>query len=616
MTRQKIYGETFAGIRLKLWVGLFLVVVTLAVYGQVVNFENIRLDDPLFVTENRYVKNGLTIESIAWAFKFKDRAFLTYWHPLTWLSHMLDVQLYGMNPGGHHLTSLLFHILNSILLFLLFHRMTGAFWQSTLVAALFAIHPLNVESVAWVAQRKNVLSTFFWMLTMLFYVYYVVRPVFSRYLLTVMVFILGLMAKPMLVTLPCVMLLLDYWPLGRFEFRTADDPVPGGTARSIKPGMRKHPVIRPVLEKIPFLALSAASVYLSSSTLQSFKTMVSTELVPMKLRIANALVSYVKYIQKMIWPQDLAVLYPYPQGVPVWQVVGAILFLSGVSILVLRGIRSRPYLGIGWLWYLGTLVPVIGLAQTGLWPEMADRWAYVPLIGLFVMISWGVPEILKRWRYKEICFVLLSIIILTILMTVARTQVRYWQNNFKLFERTINVTTNNLIAQINLGVALEKKGRKAEAIQHFREALRIDPSCIKAHNNLGGLLAEQGKINEAIAHFKEALQIDPDDATADFNMGKALSEQGRLDEAVHFYSAVVRLEPKSVRAYNNLGNVLVRQGRIKDAIKVYTEALRIKPDDANVQNNLKQVLADRRALDTSIYKAQNALKLKPQDPAL
>ncbi|MFC1815001.1 tetratricopeptide repeat protein [Thermodesulfobacteriota bacterium] len=609
--RQK---EGFGGILPEVWVGLFLIVVILTAYGQVRNFEFINYDDNAYVTENQYVKAGLTLEGIAWAFNFKEYQYLTYWHPITWLSHMLDVQIFGMNPGGHHITSLFFHILNSLLLFLVFNRMTGALWRSALMVALFAIHPLNAEPVAWVAERMNVLSTFFWMLTMLFYVYYVARPVFSRYLLTVMAFILGLMAKPMLVTLPCVMLLLDYWPLGRFEFRTADDPVPGGTARSIKPGMRKHPVIRPVLEKIPFLALSAASVYLSSSTLLSFKTMVSTELVPMKLRIANALVSYVKYIQKMIWPQDLAVLYPYPQGVPVWQVVGAILFLSGVSILVLRGIRSRPYLGIGWLWYLGTLVPVIGLAQTGLWPEMADRWAYVPLIGLFIMISWGVPEILKRWRYKEICFVVLSSTILVILMTVTSVQVRYWQNSLALFERALAVTDRNTVAHNNLGVTLENQGKTTEAIRHYQAALRIDPNYSQAHNNLGNALASQGKLVEAIKHYFEAIHLDPSNKEAHYNLGGAFLAQGKLDRAIGYYLAALQADPFYAEAHNNLGAALAKQGQTLAAAFHFQKALRIDPDYKEARDNLQSILTAQKKIDQTILARLQALALNPDDP--
>ncbi len=367
--------------RLKLMVCLFLIVATLAVYWQVGDHEFINFDDNLYVTENRHVQAGLTFEGIKWALTTTDVA---YWHPVTWLSLMLDYELYGLNSRGYHLTNLLFHILSTLLLFVVLKRMTGAHWQSAFVAALFALHPLNVESVAWVVERKNVLSTFFWMLTVWTYARYAERPKLNRYLLILPPFALGLMAKPMLVTLPFVLILLDYWPLGRLQLNVL--PTIWGE-RGVLWG------------KVPLLALSAVSIYLSSLSIERG----CSEPASMSLRIANALVSYVGYIGKMIWPHNMAVFYPPPDMVPIWQAVLAALFLVFVSVLVIRTARQRPYLAVGWLWYIGTLVPAIGLVRAGLWLAMADRFAYVPFIGLFVMIAWGVCRPHSKVALSKAC---------------------------------------------------------------------------------------------------------------------------------------------------------------------------------------------------------------------
>ncbi len=390
--------------RKDLLVCLLLGFITFAVYCQVINHEFISLDDDLYVTENQHILEGITLQSVAWAFNFSDKEE-TYWHPLTWLSHNLDCQLYGLNSGMHHLTSLIIHMANAILLFLLFNRMTGELWKSAFVAAIFSLHPINVDSVAWVAERKNVLSTFFWILTMLSYVHYTVRPGIYKYLLTLFVFALGLLAKPMLVTLPCVLILIDYWPLGRIlHSQTAS-------------------FSRLIIEKIPFFLLSFASIFLSTSSLKGTTAVISMIQRPMDLRIANALVSYVSYIGKMIWPQGLAVNYPFPATVPIWESVCAGLFLILVSLLVFISIKRMPYLTIGWLWFIGTLVPVIGLMQVGYWPALADRFAYVPFIGLFVMVAWGVPDLFVRWRFKERSLVLIAAVFLSIIITTTFVEI-------------------------------------------------------------------------------------------------------------------------------------------------------------------------------------------------
>jgi len=573
---------------------LLLVFAVWAVYGQLKNFDFIFFDDSLYVTQNPQVTAGLTFDSMHWAFIFKDSDYLTYWHPLTWLSHMLDVQLFGLNAGRHHQVNLFLHMANSLLLFLVFKRMTGARWQSAFVAALFALHPLNVETVAWVAERKNILSTFLWLLTMLAFVAYAEKPSFSRYLATLGLFLLGLMAKPMLVTLPFVFLLLDYWPLGRSEIlRINNLPSMIETQGTfIKPVFPRFKVSRLVVEKVPFLLISLAVVYLSSTSLNSFGSMITVERVPMLLRISNALVTYFKYIQKMIWPQSLIFFYPYPGNVPLWQIASAFVFLGLTTLLIMRAIRKKPYLGVGWLWYLGTLVPVIGLVQAGLWPEMADRWAYVPLIGLFIMAAWGIPELLSRWRLKTIGFSVLAGFVILSFSIVAWNQVRYWQNSIMLLEHALKVDKNNLVTHMAIAGVLEKDGRLDEAINHYAETLRIAPGYADGYVSMGIALAKQGKINDAKKYFFDALSRNPKLAPAYFNLGKVFADNNEPEEALTHYHAAIRIDPKFIEAYNNMGNILFKQGRMADAIRVYSDALKIDPENSMILNNLKKIVSD------------------------
>ena len=646
MILKKPDKTTFFNIRMDVLICLFLVLATLAVYWQVGNYPFIGFDDSLYVSNNQYVKTGFTCENIKWAFSFahKDK---TYWHPLTWLSHMLDVQLYGMNAGRHHRTNLILHIANSLLLFLVLGRMTKALWRSAFVAALFALHPLNVDSVAWVAERKNVLSTFFWMLTLLTYVYYTERPCLRRYLLTFVAFALGLMAKPMLVTLPFVLLLLDYWPLGRLRLKWLDGNMNERTNTIIKSGNQGPFAFRLILEKAPFLALSVVLIYLASLSLQRVGVVIPTESVPMKLRIANALVSYVGYIGKMIWPQNLAVFYPYPDMVPAWQCAGCGLLLAGLSVVMIWTLRDMPYFGVGWLWYLGTLVPVTGLVQAGLWPAMADRWAYVPLIGVFIIIAWGVPQFVAKWRFGKVAISIGAVTFLSILTATTWFQVQYWANSITLFERALAVTTKNYVAHYNLGVfwfsqrkldtatnhfhealkinprfleahnnlgvTLVNQGRMAEAIQHFGKALEINPQCGSAHNNLGVSLAREGKISEAIKHINKALEINPKYDEAHNNLGIVLAAQDNLNDAIVHYSEALRINPDFDEAYNNLGVALFRKGNVEEAIVHFRQALRIKPGYVNAQKNLKMALASRSTVGGTVEKDLQELKDEKDD---
>ena len=574
---------------------LCLVIATLVVYRQVGHHDFIGFDDPLYVTDNRYVRDGLTFEGIVWSFNFADKE-KTYWHPLTWLSHMFDCHLHGLNPGGHHRTNLILHLVNTLLLFLVLRKLTGALWKSAFVAALFALHPVNVDSVAWIAQRKNLLSTGFWMLTILAYVNYIKQPNLFKYLLTLAIFCLGLMTKPMLVSLPFVLLLIDYWPLGRFDFK----------------GLRTF--FHLVLEKIPFFILSAFSIIISSLSVKTFGTMASIESIPMTLRFGNALVSYIKYIGNMLWPYNLAIFYPYPQVVPGWQAIGAAAGIAVVTISVLLVIRTKPYLGIGWMWYLGTLLPVMGLVQVGLWPAMADRFAYIPFIGLFIMVAWGIPALVTDSRYKDKALAIIAVFLLSIFMVTTWVQAKYWKESITLYQHAVDVTENNDAMHYNLGVTYAAQGRFTQAIRHYSKALRITPNFVQAHNNLGTAYLKLGRTAEAFQHYREALQIDPDFAEAHCNLGKILVEEGKSTEAIRHFREALRIDPDFTEVHYNLGNALAKEGRSKDAIHHYLAALRINPDFSKAYNNLGLILITQGKIGGAITCFKEALRIDPGFP--
>jgi tetratricopeptide (TPR) repeat protein len=565
-------------IRFKFIICFFLVIVTTAAYWQVRHHEFTIFDDDGYVSENLYVRSGLNRRSVRWAFSFND---IAYWHPITWISHMLDVELYGLNPGMHHRTNLLLHIANSLALFVFFNWTTGFPWRSACVAALFALHPINVESVAWIAERKNVLSTFFWMLTLLAYVKYSKNKHFGWYAVALSVFALGLMAKPMLVTLPFVLLLMDYWPLNRFR---------AGVSTPFFSDQNDSLIIRVVLEKIPFVLLSAASIILSFLSLGRQGVLLSTETIPLVFRIANALVSYVKYIGKLFWPMELSVFYHYPSRIPWVQAFVAMLVLLGLSWFLIRVLRRIPGFGTGWLWFLGTFLPVMGLLQAGLWPAMADRWAYVPFIGLFVIIVWAMHELLKDWRFKAMAAALMAGAVLSIFTVKTWMQVEYWHNSVSLFTHAVHIQKKSQLAHYNLGVALEMEGRPAEAMTHYRAALNINPNYSKARNNLGLLLASEGKTEEAIDQYSETVRRDPDFADAYNNLGILFLELGKTGEAIRYFSEALRRNPAHTATRNNMGIAMVRMGMIKEAITHFQAALLENPEDVVVQNNLNILL--------------------------
>jgi tetratricopeptide (TPR) repeat protein len=497
-----------------------LIVIVVVVYMQAGNHEFLNFDDNVYVTSNPHVASGITGENIIWAFTSFDES---NWHPITWLSHMTDVQFYGMNPRGHHLTNVAIHAISTVILFLLLFRLTGSRWQSSFVAALFALHPLHVESVAWVAERKDVLCAFFWFFTLFLYSEYAAKRKPALYILALFSFVLGLMSKPMLVTLPVVMLMMDYWPLGRFRSKDREE----GLCQLSGSG---PPLMALVIEKIPFFACSLLSSVATIIAQHSGGAMKSLDAIPFLLRIENALIAYVKYIGKTFWPHDLAVLYPLPLSFPLWQVICSLLVLLLVSAATVWARHRHPYLVVGWFWFLVSLLPVIGLIQVG-GQSMADRYSYIPLIGLFIMAAWGVPDLTRGLKHRE---GILSLLAGTVIITTAALtwqQLGYWRDNFSLYRHTLQVTAGNYVIHNNLGNAFANKWDLDAAIQEFYEALRINPNYSDAHYNLGMAFAIKGNLDAAIQELREALRINPGNAKALFNLGVALDQKRWQDEA-------------------------------------------------------------------------------------
>jgi protein O-mannosyl-transferase len=586
---------------------LLLAAVTLGAYWPVVGHDFINYDDPLYVTDNPHVQAGLTTEGMAWAFG-RVTGEGTYWHPLTWLSHMLDCQLFGLKAGRHHLTNLLFHTANVLLLFLALRRMTGAVWRSGLVAALFALHPLQVDTVAWVAERKNVLSTCFWMLTLLAYSAYARRPAATRYVLVCTAFALGLMCKPMLVTIPCVLLLLDYWPIRRFAGKQAGPLNPEALSC---PRYHWH---RLLLEKVPLFALAAISCAITLTAHERLHLMPTEHQVSLVSRFENALVAYTAYLQKIVWPVDLAVFYPYHWEWPLDRVMFSALLLAAISLLVGWSARRRPYVMTGWLWYLGTLVPVIGLVQAG-FQSMADRFVYVPMIGVLLLTAWGLPAMLQRVPFHSYIMAAIAGVVLCACFFATRRQLSYWQDSETLFGHAVKVTRNNFVAMLNYGVALGEHGKLEEAVQQYRQALVAYPGYPLAECNLANTLSLQGKYEEAIPHYAAALNRHPDYAEAEFNWGNALALQGKLAEAEPHFRAALRLKPHYAEAHNSYGNLLMLQGRTDEAIEHYRAAVTAKPDYAEALCFLGRALARQKKYGEAVAEFRATIKFKPDHHA-
>ncbi len=573
--------------------GLLLALVTLVIYLPVRQHGFCVYDDGDYVTQNHIVQNGLTWSGVKWAF---TTWFASNWHPLTWLSHMLDCELFGLDPGAHHLVNVLFHAANAVLLFALLLRLTGANWAAAMVAALFAWHPLRVESVAWIAERKDVLCTLFELLALLAYAKYVqkgesrkqkaetggcfpssiLHPLSSSaYCLSLSCFALSLLAKPMPVTLPCLLLVLDWWPLRRFELSTLNS----------QPSTR----LRLVVEKWPFFLLAAGSCVVTFLAQRS-AAVLSLEQYPWPLRLGNALLSYTRYLLKIAWPADLAIIYPLPDHLPWLPVAASGAGLAAVSWLVWRARRAQPYLLAGWLWYLGTLVPVIGLVQAG-GQAMADRYSYFPVIGIVLALVWLAKDLAARCQFQGRTLALGASLILAANVWLTEKQLNYWRDDESVFAHAVAVTRDNPAAQINLGLALEQQGRPAEALVHYQAALRLAPDSPEAHNNLANFYDAAGQTNEALAHYQAALRWNPNAALARCNFGTLLVKLGRLDEAMWQYQEAARLQPANPHPCYLMGKAWLRQGRSAEAISQFRHALELDPDDFQSLAFLARILA-------------------------
>jgi tetratricopeptide (TPR) repeat protein len=567
--------------------GAALVVLTFAAFSGVLSGSFLAYDDDDYVTANAHVRAGLTASGVAWALRSTEAS---NWHPLTWLSHMIDVQAYGLDAARHHLTSLLLHTANVLLLFLLLLRMTNALWRSALVAALFAVHPLHVESVAWIAERKDVLSTLCWLLTIAAWIRYVPSQTAARYATVAAFFALGLMAKPMVVTLPFTLLLVDFWPLARPE-----------------------PLKRRLWEKAPLFLMSAASsivTFVAQRGSGSVQTLSGLGVGP---RVANAATAYAGYLGKMVWPVSLSAFYPYPREISWGPAIGSALLLLALTILALRLAKAAPYVTFGWLWYVGTLVPVIGLVQVGL-QASADRYTYVPLVGIFVAMSWGLGALAGRGRPARIAVAALSAVSLAGLVVVTRGQVRHWSDTRSLFEHALAVTSNNFVAHNNLGVDLARRGKPQEAIAEYEEALRIKADYAEAQNNLGTALHDQGRDAEAVDHLRLALANVPESAAIRLNLGNALAGSGQADAALAEYDRALRLQPDAADVHRNMGNLLHRLGRNDEAVSHFQRAVEQRPDDASVRLGLATALTGAGKFDAALQQFEISLRLNPAAP--
>jgi protein O-mannosyl-transferase len=563
---------------------VFLVAITWLVFGQTVRYDFVNYDDNEYVYANPSIASGLTVAGVIHAFGRKHSG---NWHPLTTLSHMLDCQLWGLRAGGHHLTNIVLHTIAVVLLFLVLRQMTGAIWQSAFVAALFAVHPLHVESVAWISERKDVLSGVFFMLTLGAYLRYVRRQTLSRYMTMSILFTLGLMSKPMLVTVPFILLLLDYWPLKRF----AEEP----STRRL------------VLEKIPLLALSVASGLATLWVQQS--GVAAVEELPLISRITNGLVTYLIYLRQMIWPAQLAVFYPHPEDkLPILEIALAAVLLAMASIGAIALRRTRPYLITGWFWYLVMLLPVIGLIQVG-FQAHADRYTYLPQIGLYVLLTWAITDALASRLQRRILGVAAGITI-TALAWCAHIQASYWRDSESLWAHTLAVTSENPIAQNNLGVVLKEKGRTDEAIGHLEKVLELNPNDAKAYYNLGNAFLQRGQFDEAITDYKKGLAIQPRYADAHYNLGIALAQKGDVDAAIAQFQKAAEDKPDYAAAYYALGNAFLQRGQFDEAIARYQQALKSRPTYPEVENNIGLALLQKGRPSEAIAHWQNALAIQ------
>ena len=657
-------------VKNKYFIIILIACVTFFSFLPILNNDFINYDDPAYVTKNVHVQSGLSFETVKWAF---NSTIESNWHPLTWISHALDTSLFGLNPMYHHVMNLFIHILSSIALFVIFNRMTKNIWGSAFVAIVFAIHPLHVESVAWIAERKDVLSGFFWILTIGFYSYYCKSPTISRYLLTLLCFVLGLLAKPMLVTLPFVLILLDYWPLKRLELSYY-----GLNDKKKKEGISLKSSIK---EKIPFFILSLVSSYITYIVQQKGGSMADVDSLSFSVRISNAVVSYVMYIWKSLVPANLSIFYPHPGNtISALEIIFALGILIFISILFYHLRIKHPYLPAGWLWYLGTLVPVIGIVQVGL-QAMADRYMYLPIIGLAIIIAWGYLYFIVRFRIPSAVTVGITTLVIILMVFTTRAQAIHWKNSFTLFTHALSVTKNNHIAHTNLGVAFTDSGKYDEAVVHLKKALHLRPNEILIRSNLaralvgmgqlkealehyrfilprvnpdpqlrrrmGDVLADLNNPEEAISHYSEAVRLDTSDYLSRLKMADLFAQVGKFneakeqcnivlkrfadnsrahnilgivagkqklyDEAVKEFNEAIRLDSNNADAYNDFGILYERMGKPADAMEMYNKSIKVNPDQWNARLNIGSMLAEQGKYDEAENQWNEAVRVNPKN---
>ncbi|HUN55828.1 MAG TPA: tetratricopeptide repeat protein [Smithella sp.] len=631
--------------RQKLIIYIVLVIATLAVFGQVYQYDFINFDDPVYITENGVIRNGVTPEGISWAFTTKH---VGLWNPMVWLSFMLDSEFYSANAGGYHVTNLILHILSTLLLFWLFCRMTGDVWKSAFVGAIFALHPLHVESVAWVSERKDVLSAFFWMLTLCLYVYYREKPDIKRYLSALLCFILALMSKPMVVTLPLILILLDYWPLSFLRcnpdsigFRSFENkavltdiaPVskkqgkkknkadkengkenPSPFNRRVSPETKitefRHDRFR-FWDKVPFFILSAVLMIITVSDSGG----APSNNFPLGARLANAPVSFITYLVKTIWPYDLSVLYPFRVHIPVWQVAASVFLIIVISAAVIATAKRLPYLFTGWLWFAITILPVIGIIQisTAAPYAIADRYHYLPSIGIAVMLVWGLPSLFKSEDRRRKILYPAAITFLAVISILSCKQTSYWENSITLFNHALQVTTDNYVMHYNIALPLSKEGKIKEAIYHYEEAIRIKPDYDDAYYNKGNVYDKLGENQLAIEDFSKAISINPANLKAYNNRGNAYNRLGKYQLAVEDFNKAINRDPKYATAYNNRGNAYAALGRRELAIADFNEAIRLIPYYADAYYNRGTVYAELGQYQHAIEDLNEDIRLKPDD---
>ena len=566
-----------------LFIYVFLALATLAVYWQASQFDFVSIDDGVYVTENYHIQSGLSPDGLRWAL---STTYAEFWHPLTWISLMLDYHLFGLNAGGYHMTNLILHMLSTLLLFRLFHRMTGAVWKSAFVAAFFALHPLHVESVAWVAERKDVLSGFLFMLTLCLYVYYTEKPVLKRYLSVCFFFILALMSKSIVVTLPVLMILLDYWPLKRFQ-------------------QQKNSLLYWQLkEKWPLFMMAMIFAVI---TVHAQPSVIHF---PFSSRLLNAFVSFISYVEKTFLPYNMAVFYPFPTELPVWLVIRSSFLIITITLIAILMFQRLPSFFVGWMWYTFSLLPVIGIIQVGN-HAMADRYHYLPSIGIAIMLAWGIPFLMKKDAVRKKIVPLTGFIFLMLMAVIAWKQCGYWKNNFELFNHAVLATRNNDLALNHRGVEYGKMGRYQLAKEDFRKVIIFNPNYEKSYYNLGKIYADQQQFHLALEHYNTAIKLKPDYADAYYNIGIVHFNLGQYQEAIDHYNKAIRLKPAYREAFNNRGAAFFKLDQYMLAIRDFTQAISIMPTYVDAYYNRGLVYRHIGRYKEAVEDFSNVILLKP-----